>query len=150
MIDWECKHYNDLSHNELYQILKIRQEVFIIEQNCNYLDADNYDQISQHLMCYDNNELVAYMRIVPPCDLFTIISFGRILVKKQLRGQGLGRSLVQKGIDLSPNGVAICMSAQIYLIKLYQEFGFKVVGDEYLEDDIPHVKMIRNGFYVSQ
>ncbi len=145
MINWGCKHYNNLSTNELYQILKIRQEVFIIEQDCNYLDADDYDQISQHLMCFDNDHLVAYMRIVPPCDLFKITSFGRILVKKQFRGHGLGRNLVQKGIDLLPNGIAICMSAQIYLTKFYQEFGFKIIGDEYLEDEIPHIKMIRNG-----
>ena len=145
MIIWKWKTYDALSIDELYQILKIRQEVFIIEQDCNYLDADNLDQVSQHLLAYKDNQLIAYMRIYPNPNNPKCLSFGRILVQKKFRGKGIGENLIQRGIDLFSKDISISMSAQTYLIKFYQKFGFKVVGEQYLEDDIPHIKMLRNG-----
>ncbi len=130
----------------LYMILRIRQEVFIIEQNCHYLDADGVDQKSYHLLGFSDNILVSYMRIVNSDSLSEQISFGRILVKRDFRGKGIGRQLMQKAIDLfSPKHDAIVMSAQMYLLDFYRDFNFQSIGEEYLEDNIPHIKMIRYG-----
>ena len=146
MIIWEVLHYDDLSRDILYSILKIRQEVFILEQNCNFLDADNIDQHSHHLLGVLDNELIAYMRIVQPNQIYTELSFGRILVKKEHRGKSVGRQLMQQAINIfSPDYKCIVMSAQLYLVDFYQDFNFKIHGEEYLEDNIPHIKMIRNG-----
>jgi len=146
MIIWELKYYNDLSQSLLYKILKIRQEVFIIEQNCNYLDADNIDQHSHHLIGLVDNEIIAYMRIVKPGYVYKELSFGRILVKKQYRGEGIGRQLMKQAIDIfGPQQKSIVMSAQLYLVDFYQDFDFSIHGEQYLEDNIPHIKMIRNG-----
>ena len=142
---WFCKKYNELSKLELYRVLKIRQEVFIIEQNCNYLDADGYDQNSTHLFSVMENQIIAYMRIVDAGVIYDHVTFGRILVNKNYRKQGLGREIIQRGLDLFSKNETIVMSAQIYLKKFYQEFGFKCSGEEYLEDDILHIKMVRNG-----
>ena len=146
MISWEWKHYNELSKDMLYLILKIRQEVFVIEQDCNYLDADGIDRNSHHLLGFLDGDLIAYMRIVDQGQKCENISFGRILVKKEYRGDGIGRQLMQKAIDLfSSQHDYISMSAQLYLLEFYKEFNFEPVGEEYLEDNIPHIKMIRNG-----
>jgi len=148
MMIWKCKNYSALSTDELYQILRIRQEVFVIEQDCNYLDADNLDKESEHLLCYKQDVLIAYMRIYLNADNVNEISFGRILVKQQFRGMGIGKELVQRGIDVNSNSFKkriVSMSAQVYLIKFYEVLGFQSVGEQYLEDEIPHVKMIRRG-----
>ena len=146
MINWELVHYNNLSRDLLYNILKIRQEVFVIEQNCNYLDVDNIDHYSNHLLGYFDDKLVAYMRIVPPRYIYKHLSFGRILVKKEYRGKSIGRELMKKAINIfSTDHQIIVMSAQLYLVEFYQEFNFNIEGEEYLEDNIPHIKMIRNG-----
>lgn len=145
MIDWQVKSYNDLSLDELYSILKIRQEVFIIEQACNYLDADSHDFLATHLIARKHKQIIAYMRIVPAGELYDHVSFGRILVKKKFRNTGIGKDLVRRAINLFDPNQTVIISAQIYLTKFYQSFGFCVIGEEYLEDDIPHIKMIRNG-----
>ena len=144
---WKCKSYSSLSIDELYQILRIRQEVFIIEQDCNYLDADDLDKYSDHLLCYKQDLLIAYMRIYNNPDNLNELSFGRILVKKKFRGMGLGKELVQRAIALNSDSLknrVISMSAQVYLIKFYEELGFQIFGKQYLEDEIPHIKMIRS------
>ena len=146
MISWELKYYQELSTELLYLILKTRQEVFVIEQQCNYLDADNLDQKSRHLMGFQDDKLVAYMRIVDKNTIYKHVSLGRILIVKEYRGKGLGCELMNKAIDLIDiQKEPVVMSAQSYLINFYQNFGFKIVGDEYLEDGIPHIKMIRYG-----
>ena len=146
MITWELKYYNELSSDLLYLILKIRQEVFIIEQKCNYLDADNLDQYSKHLIGFKGDKIVAYMRIVDSNKLYEHVSFGRILVVKEYRGMGLGMDLMSHALRMiSVPGDSIIMSAQSYLIDFYKKFDFNTIGEEYLEDNIPHVKMIRNG-----
>ena len=142
---WVQKKYNQLSTDELYTILRLRQEVFVIEQNCNYLDLDGFDQFSIHLMCYKQSELVAYMRVVSKGHIYNQVSFGRILVRKKFRKIGLGKEIIQRGINMFPEKEPIVMSAQLYLTKLYEYFDFKIIGEQYLEDDIPHIKMIRNG-----
>ena len=142
---WICKNYNELSTIELYEILKIRQEVFIIEQNCNYLDADGYDKQSKHLFAFQHDQIIAYMRIVNAGLIYNNVSFGRILVRKEYRQQGIGKKIIKKGLSLFSTNETIVMSAQVYLKKFYQDFGFICVGPEYLEDDIVHVKMVRNG-----
>ena len=146
MITWELKYYNELSSDLLYLILKIRQEVFVIEQKCNYLDADNLDQYSKHLIGFKDEKIVAYMRIVDSNKLYEYVSFGRILVVKEYRGMGLGIDLMNQALHMiSIPGDSIIMSAQSYLIDFYKKFDFNTIGEEYLEDNIPHVKMIRNG-----
>ena len=127
-MEWFCKKYNELSRIELYEVLKIRQEVFIIEQNCHYLDADGHDQYARHLFCSKDNKIIAYMRVVNSGVIYDHISFGRILVDKKNRKQGLGREIIQKGLNLFSKDETIVMSAQVYLKKFYQEFGFKCVG----------------------
>jgi len=142
---WICKNYNELSTIELYEILKIRQEVFIIEQNCNYLDADGYDKQSKHLYALQHNQIIAYMRIVNAGVIYDYVSFGRVLVHVGYRKQGIGKKIIKKGLNLFPKNEIIVMSAQVYLKEFYRDFGFVCVGQEYLEDDIVHVKMVRNG-----
>ena len=145
MINWSHKKYEDLSRDELYKILRLRQEVFIIEQKCNYLDADNHDITSTHLIAYQDDKIIAYMRIVPAGTIYSNISFGRILVKKEYRNLGLGKELLKRGLDLFSPDTILVMSAQVYLVKFYEYFGFSTIGEEYLEDEISHIKMIRSG-----
>ena len=142
---WSHKKYEDLSRDELYKILRLRQEVFIIEQNCNYLDADGYDVNSTHLFAYKNDKIIAYMRIIDSEEISNHVIFGRILVKKEFRNIGLGKEIMKRGIALFDPKQTIFMSAQVYLKEFYQSFNFISIGDEYFEDDIPHIKMIRNG-----
>ena len=136
------KTYQDLSKDELYKILKLRQEVFIIEQKCCYLDADGLDQNSRHLMLFDKNILIAYMRIINKTILNSQTTFSRILVKHSFRNQGLGREIIKKALCFV-NNEPVVMSAQLYLKKFYEEFGFQTIGSTFLEDNIPHIKMIK-------
>ncbi len=145
-INWEFNDFSELTLESLYDIMRLRQEVFILEQNCPYLDADGKDIKSYHLLGYLNSELVAYLRIVKPGISFDELSFGRILTSKKIRGNGVGKLLMEEGIKQSkiiygnfPNRI----SAQKYLKKFYNKFGFKETGKEYLEDGIPHVEMIK-------
>ena len=144
MIRWEVKKFRDLSIDDLYEILRLRQEVFIIEQNCNYLDADGLDLYSTHLMAYFQDELIGYLRIVQSGKIYDTISWGRILVKNNFRKKGYGKAIIQKAIELLPPNSAVTISAQLYLQKFYEYFNFKALGDTFLEDDIPHIKMIKN------
>ena len=146
MIIWKIKYYSELSTDLLYQILKVRQEVFIIEQKCNYLDADEFDQFSYHLMGFKKNKLVAYMRIVREGYIYENMSFGRILVIKEYRKLGIGQSLIEQALShFAKFKKVIVLSAQSYLINFYEKYNFEKVGNEYLEDNIPHIKMIRHG-----
>ena len=120
--------------------------MFVVEQQCNYLDADEFDQFSYHLMGFKKNKLVAYMRIVNEGHIYENISFGRILVIKEYRKHGIGQLLMEQALKhfVKCNKV-IVLSAQSYLINFYEKYNFEKVGNEYLEDNIPHIKMIRNG-----
>lgn len=143
---WECKSFNDLSADQMYTILCVRQEVFVLEQECLYLDADGKDRKSLHLMGFDGEELVAYARIVEPGVSYSEVSMGRILTTKNARGTGAGIELMEEGLREIENRygkVPVRISAQTYLLKFYQKFGFESTGKEYLEDEIPHTEMLR-------
>jgi ElaA protein len=137
---------DELSAQELHAILAQRERVFIIEQNCPYQDADDYDLVSWHLACYCDGQLAAYLRIVDAGHKYAEPSIGRVLTVMEYRGLGLGKQLMQEAIGrfeaLYP-GQGIRISAQSYLLDFYKYFGFKPLGDEYLEDDIPHTEMLR-------
>ena len=147
-MNFVIKHYKDLTIDELYDIMVLRQEVFVVEQDCPYLDADGKDKIGWHVML--NNEegkLMAYTRLLAPgvsYDKYS--SIGRVVSCGKGRGKGYGKSVMETSIDaiidLFPNH-AIKISAQCYLLNFYNDLGFKEVGEEYLEDGIPHVGMIR-------
>lgn len=145
-ISWKFKTFKALTLDELYAMMTLRQEVFIIEQDCPYLDADKKDQDSHHLLGYDKEGgLVAYLRLVKPTISYPEMSFGRIVTSSNIRGKGVGKMLMDEGIRQAhllygkqPNRI----SAQSYLIPFYQSFGFEAVGEEYLEDNIPHTEML--------
>ena len=137
--------YNELTTNQLYNILKLRAEVFVVEQNCAYQDLDNKDNKALHLIGEINNEIVAYTRIFKKGDYFTNSSIGRVLVKKEFRKKELGKAIMEKSIEIIKKNTKeekIEISAQKYLTKFYKDLGFKKTGKEYLEDNIPHIKMI--------
>jgi len=140
------KTFQALDLQELYEAMALRQEVFVIEQNCPYLDADGKDQQSDHLLVYaENGDLAAYLRIVYAGVSYEEISIGRVVTAQKYRGIGLGKLLMRKGLLEVQNrfgNVPIHISAQCYLTKFYEDFGFEIVGESYLEDDIPHIGMI--------
>ncbi|MCC6412548.1 MAG: GNAT family N-acetyltransferase [Saprospiraceae bacterium] len=148
MVQFTCKSFHELSVDELYEILALRQEVFIVEQNCPYLDCDGKDQQSHHLLGRGaDGKLLVYTRLLPPgLSYETYMSIGRVVSAPAARGTGLGRVLMHKSIDechrLFGHG-PIKIGAQTYLLKFYEGFGFESTGEEYLEDGIPHTKMVR-------
>ena len=137
--------YNELSKCELFDIYLLRQEVFIVEQNCVYQDIDQKDHFSYHLMAYDNEIMVAYLRIVYPGISFNEPSIGRVLTKKSYRRRGISKNLMQSAIQKVKdvyNHSNIRISAQEYLIPFYKSLNFEPIGEVYLEDDIPHIEMM--------
>ncbi|MEO6190863.1 MAG: GNAT family N-acetyltransferase [Saprospiraceae bacterium] len=142
-----CKKFEDLSILELYDILQLRNEVFIVEQNCVYQDLDNKDKLAYHLMIYHSNSLVATTRILGPGISYEeYSSIGRVCTELNARKLNLGRKAMENSIDLIKKlypKAHIKISAQSYLKKFYTEFGFEEDGEEYLEDNIPHIGMIK-------
>lgn len=146
MLRWEWKRFGELSADEVYTILCVRQQVFVLEQECLYLDADGKDRKCFHLMGFDRDELVAYARILDAGVSYKEVSMGRILTTDKARGTGAGMELMEVGLQQIKNhygNVPIRISAQTYLLKFYQKFGFESTGKEYLEDEIPHTEMMR-------
>lgn len=146
MIHWTHKPFTELTPEEVYQILRLRSEVFVVEQNCAFLDADNHDQACQHLMGWsESGLLLAYTRIVPAGECFDEMSIGRVVTSPQGRGNGIGRALMERSIELARQlhgAGAIRIGAQCYLLKFYESLGFVVASDMYLEDGIEHVEML--------
>ncbi|MDG2444201.1 MAG: GNAT family N-acetyltransferase [Flavobacteriaceae bacterium] len=143
---FNIKRFNELSTHELYVILQLRSEVFVVEQDCVYQDLDNKDQDAYHVLGVLDNEIVAYARIFKPGDYFLESSIGRIVVKKEFRKFQYGYKLVENSIQFIENNLqqnTILISAQSYLTKFYNSLGFIRVGEEYLEDGIPHIKMLK-------
>ncbi|MGL5723757.1 GNAT family N-acetyltransferase [Cetobacterium sp.] len=139
------KKFNELSSSELYEILKVRSEVFIVEQNCPYNDVDGKDYKSTHIMIKKGDSIAAYIRTIPAGISYETSSFGRVLVSKEFRGEGLAKLIVEAAIKQLfevENVNSITIGAQHYLEKFYSSFGFKTISEIYLEDDIPHVDMI--------
>lgn len=147
MTKWISKSFNELSLEELYQIMVLRQEVFVVEQDCPYIDADGKDQQSQHFMGFDETgKLIVYTRIVEPGISYTEVAIGRVITAQSVRGTGAGIVLMEKSIEETERiygKVPIRISAQKHLRKFYEKFSFEYVGKEYLEDGIPHIEMLR-------
>lgn len=145
-LQFDYSHFDELSTKDLYELLRLRQEVFVVEQECPYLDADGSDYDSYHLMGRDESgRIQAYTRLVPKGISYeNYASIGRVATSKAVRGQGMGRVVMQKSLEairsLFPDD-PVKISAQCYLITFYESLGFQVVGEEYLEDDIPHIGM---------
>jgi ElaA protein len=137
-------YFNELNNTQLYYILRLRSEVFVVEQNCIYQDIDNKDQRALHVIGEVDNKIVAYTRIFKSGDYFKNASIGRVIVKKKYRKKNYGKKImefsVKKSIQLKEKKIEL--SAQKYLIKFYSDLGFVKEGEEYLEDNIPHIKMI--------
>jgi len=143
-----CKHFKDLTTEELYNIIKLRIEVFCVEQNCPYQDADGKDFDSWHLMILDaDNTLIAYSRLLPTGISYPeYASIGRVVTAKSVRLMGTGKLLMQASIDQATQlfgNTPIKISAQAYLRKFYTSLGFIATGEEYIEDHIPHIGMIK-------
>jgi len=140
------KSFEELNKAELYQIIQLRIAVFIVEQDCPYPDLDDMDQDAQHLWIEDAGEIVCYLRVNPAGSRFSEPSLGRIVTKKSHRNHGLAEKLIKKAIDLvcEKESRAIRISAQCYLEKYYEKFGFIKASEEYLEDNIPHIEMLKD------
>jgi ElaA protein len=142
---FKIKKFKKLSVTELYDLLRLRSEIFVLEQKCIYLDTDGHDEKSLHVLVYVKKKLVAYARIVPPCTIFKTVSIGRVVVDEKYRGKEIGYLLMKKSIQETIkkyNPKIISISAQTHLEKFYNRLGFKAVGKTYLDCDIPHVKML--------
>lgn len=147
-LDWTLRRFRDLSVEELYEVMEIRQRVFVVEQNCAYLDADGRDREAWHLLGrIPSGRLAAVLRILPPGIMFAEPSIGRVLTDPKFRSRGYGRSLMREGIRrccaLYP-GQPIRISAQAYLERFYGELGFETdrKGNPYEVDGIPHIDML--------
>jgi ElaA protein len=145
MIIWKCKPFRDLTVFELYDIIRLRNEVFVVEQNCVFQDADNKDQDCYHLCGWKNDKLIAYVRLVPPGISYEEPSIGRVVTSPLERRTGAGRSLMQKAIEecfkiFGKQNIRI--GAQLYLKEFYASLRFHQVSDVYLEDNIPHIEML--------
>lgn len=145
-INWKIKPFNELSLQELYSVLKLRSIVFVVEQNCVYQDIDGKDQKALHLIGEYNNEIVAYARLFKSGDYFENASIGRVVIHPDARDKKFGHEMMRQaiaGLESHFNETKITISAQLYLQKFYENHGFVVQGETYLEDDIPHVEMLR-------
>lgn len=147
MMTIEIKAFNELTLNSLYEVLQLRAEVFVVEQNCPYQDVDGKDQKAMHILGYHKEQLVAYTRVFEPGYYFDNASIGRVVVRENARQYGFGKDIMKASIafiedtlDLS----TIELSAQTYLKKFYNDLGFQEIGEGYLEDDIPHIRMLKN------
>ena len=160
MTQWCAKAFAELSTEQLYQILQLRQQVFVVEQDCVYLDADGLDQQALHLFAMTQGQVVACCRVLPPGVKYPEPSIGRVCTAQTQRRSGLGRELMQTALTLcaerypsvreSPLATAVVsvadssvrISAQLYLQNFYASFGFITVSDVYDEDGIPHIEML--------
>lgn len=145
MMTWKMKKFNELNTREVYEILKLRNEVFIVEQKCPYADCDGKDMKAYHLFLDNGGEIAAYLRILKRGVFYDEISIGRVLVNSKYRGRGFAREMMEKAIrfvqeQLNENEIRI--EAQAYLIDFYKSFGFKQVSQVFLEDNIPHIEML--------
>ena len=140
------KHFHELTIQELYNILQLRSEVFVVEQNCIYQDIDGKDQKAVHIFIKENKDVLAYSRVFNEGEYFENPSIGRVVVKKEKRGTELGKKIMVEGakyIKETFTNKKIEISAQKYLKDFYKDLGYKFTGNEYLEDGIPHIRMIK-------
>ena len=149
-ITWYHKHFKELNTTELYQILQLRNEVFIVEQRCPFQDLDDKDYKCYHLIGFDteSQKILAYTRIVPEGVSYQEASIGRVVTSPFVRNGGIGKELMKKSIELLEElygGVSIKIGAQLYLKKFYESFGFIQIEAIYTEDGIEHILMIKKG-----
>ena len=145
-MEWIIKPFSELSPLQVYDFMRLRSEVFVVEQNCVFLDADDKDQESLHLMGYQGALLVAYTRLVPPGVIYDIPSIGRVITHSSVRRSGAGRALMQESIRQVYQHfgrLPIKIGAQLYLKFFYESFGFTKISDVYLEDGIEHIYMMK-------
>ena len=143
---WTLKTYNELTLDEFHDILKLRIDIFVVEQNCPYPELDAKDKKAWHFYgATEDGRIVAYTRIFKPGDYYKEAAFGRVVVHQNFRRQKLGYQLIEKTIQEMKalfGHIPIKIGAQTYLRKFYNSFGFKQVGEEYIEDGIPHIYML--------
>ena len=144
-LQWTVKTFDELTVHALYKIMQLRMEVFIVEQQCAFMDADDNDQKAWHLCAWNEEELVAYTRLFAPGAIYKEAAIGRVVNKTSVRGSGIGKALMQRSILtvyqlFGP--VPIKIGAQLYLKRFYESMGFVQDSDIYLEDNIEHIKMI--------
>lgn len=143
-IEYLVKKFNELTVYELFEIYKLRSKIFVVEQNCIYQDIDNKDLIASHVLILFEKKIIAYSRLLPKSKSYSFPSIGRVIVDVPFRGKKIGKLLMKfslKKIIEIYKEKEIIISAQNYLFKFYSELGFKKEGAEYLEDNIPHIKM---------
>jgi ElaA protein len=145
-IDWRWYTFEHIAPKDLYALLAARVAVFVVEQDCPYQDLDGLDADAQHLVAWSGDQVAGYLRLLAPGTRFGEPSIGRILTTSIARGSGVGRELVAKGIERAGElypAQPIRISAQAHLSKFYGSFGFVIASEQYLEDDIPHVEMLK-------
>jgi ElaA protein len=147
MVTFTCLYFNDLSAHALYEILALRSEVFVVEQNCPYQDCDGKDLQSWHLLGRDSaGKLVCYARLLPIGLAYpSHASIGRVVSSPAVRGTGAGKVLMEESLRRCRQlfgDAPLKIGAQTYLLRFYESFGFRSTGEEYLEDGIPHTKMV--------
>jgi len=146
MLNIVIKSFDELTNQQLYEVLQLRIEIFAVEQNCVYQDLDGKDQKALHVLGYKNGKIIAYTRIFKPGDYFEFSSIGRVVVAKNERQYKYGYDIMNASIEAIKyyfKATKIKLSAQCYLKKFYNNLGFFEVGEEYLEDGIPHIGMIK-------
>ena len=145
-MNWKIKRFEEMTTTELYEILRVRSEVFVVEQTCIYQDLDLKDKKAYHLFCENNGEIAAYLRILDKGVSYPEISIGRVLTRETNRRIGLAREMMQKAISFVEEELSemqIRISAQLYLKQFYECLGFLITSEVYLEDDIEHIEMVR-------
>lgn len=148
-MNWEIKKFNELRGEEVYDILKLRSEVFVIEQQCIYQECDGKDNKSYHLFAKENGQIIAYLRILEKGVSYNEISIGRVLTDQKFRSKGLAKQMMLRAIEFIENCLnekTIRISAQEYLLNFYSSLRFTKVSEGYLEDNIPHVEMLYKNF----
>ncbi len=143
-LTWKLYRFEELTAAELYEMLKLRVDVFVVEQNCPYPELDNLDQESVHLAYRENGKILAYARLLPGEVKYGVPSIGRVIVSPDARGRGLARELIRRSIDFiftEWRSEEIRLQGQLYLKEFYQSFGFDPISDVYDEDGIPHLDM---------
>lgn len=146
MIRFECRSFNELTPHQLYEIIYLRNEVFVVEQNCVFQDADHKDENAFHLMALIDDDLAGYTRLLPKGLAYEEMSIGRVVTSPKYRRSGIGKELMKASIkkcyELFGDG-PIKIGAQLYLKQFYESFGFIQEGEGYLEDGIPHIYMLK-------
>ncbi|KNB62134.1 GNAT family acetyltransferase [Chryseobacterium sp. Hurlbut01] len=146
MLSWKIKSFEEITTSELYEIIKARVDVFVVEQDCPYPDLDDYDQKALHLWAEKDQKVLAYCRIFNKGIKYPETSIGRVLTTEKGRGKNFGKQLIQYAVETIENRFRtseIRISAQDYLLRFYSGFGFEDTGKKYLEDNIPHTEMFR-------